>query len=219
MGKEELIDISINADIDSIGEEKVIEEEKLSKWQHFFLIKGEHPLNEHLFDNEPYDIDTILTFEDDKKLDKSNASIWQKIIGLIWDPIYAPPSERKYIAKIDLYIHIYAIFACFIKYLDQTNIKNAYVSGMKEDLNMYGSNDYNLLTTFFNIGYLSSSVPMSLLMKYIRPSLILPFTEVSWTIIVMSMAAAKNKETLFVLRFFQGILESNSFPGLGSIIG
>lgn len=35
-------------------------------------------------------------------------------------------------------------YACFflikgLRYLDQTNIQNAYVSGMKEDLGLYGN--------------------------------------------------------------------------------
>lgn len=192
---------------------------KTNKWSFFFLIKGEHPINKCIFDDEPYNIDTILTFEDHLRFDKNNSPKWKKVVSFIWDPILLPPSERKYVTRIDFFIFIYAIFACFIKYLDQTNINNAYVSGMKEDLNMYGSNDYNLLTTFFNIGYIGFSVPMALLIKHFRPSVILPLSEVTWTIIVMCMALAKSKRTIFILRFFQGVISSSSFPGLTMIIG
>lgn len=38
-----------------------------------------------------------------------------------------------------------------IKYLDQTNITTAYVSGMSEDLGFHG-NELNLFTTYFNVG-------------------------------------------------------------------
>lgn len=190
-----------------------------SSWSAVFLIKGSHPANKNIFDNGPYNIDTILTFEDHLRPNTTNASRWKKAISFIWDPILLPPSERKYVTRIDFFIFIYAILACFIKYLDQTNINNAYVSGMKEDLVMFGSNDYNLLTTFFNIGYLGFSVPMALLIKHFRPSIVLPLCEVLWTIIVMCMAAAKSKQTIFILRFFQGIISSSSFPGLTMIIG
>lgn len=37
-------------------------------------------------------------------------------------------------------------------------IANAYVSGMKEDLNFQG-NEYNLLQTFFTCGYLVGQIP------------------------------------------------------------
>lgn len=221
MGKED-----IQVDIDETGSTQhsiTVEEEgveRYNKWKFIFLnTKYEHPLNEHIFDDEPYTIDTLLTYEDDFRGDKSKASGWKKFIGFFCDPIFLPPSERKYVAKIDFFIFIYAIFACFIKYLDQTNINNAYVSGMKEDLNMYGSNDYNLLTTFFNVGYLSCSIPMGILLKYVRPSIILPTCEVIWTGIVMCMASVKNKETVYGLRFLQGVIEASSFPGLTTIIG
>ncbi len=193
--------------------------EVANKWKFFFLNEPGHPLNADLFDGEDYDIDTILTYEDDQRTDKKTAPVWKKIIGFFWDPIFLPPSERKYMLKIDFFIYIYAILACFIKYLDQTNINNAFVSGMKEDLNMYGSNDYNLLTTYFNIGYLSFSVPMSILMKYIRPSILLPSCEILWTFLVMIMAVAKNKETIYGLRLLQGVIEASSFPGLTMLIG
>lgn len=225
MSKGEQIQIEIDdaAALSSVDDQLRLEENRhdpFHKWSFiFFNTKKEHPLNETLFDGELYTIDTMLTYEDELRGDKEHCPTWKKIIGFIWDPIFLPPSERKYLAKIDLFIFIYAIFACFIKYLDQTNINNAYVSGMKEDLNMYGSNDYNLLTTFFNIGYLSFSIPMAILLKYIRPSILLPASELAWTIVVMCMATVKKKQTVFGLRLLQGILEANSFPGLNTVIG
>ena len=50
---------------------------------------------------------------------------------------------------------------------------NAYVSGMKEDLNFHG-NQYNLLATFFTCGYLAGQIPSQLLLTkrtYTHPSL------------------------------------------------
>ncbi|RFU27155.1 hypothetical protein B7463_g9180, partial [Scytalidium lignicola] len=41
--------------------------------------------------------------------------------------------ERKYVRKVDLYLFSYIMLGYFIKSLDQTNISNAFVSGMKED--------------------------------------------------------------------------------------
>jgi hypothetical protein len=40
----------------------------------------------------------------------------------------------------------------FMNYLDRSNLANAYVSGMKEELNFTG-NQYNLINTCFTIGY------------------------------------------------------------------
>jgi ACS family pantothenate transporter-like MFS transporter len=42
-------------------------------------------------------------------------------------------------------------------------IANAYVSGMKEDLHFTGA-DYNLLSTFFIIGYVIGQVPSQMVL-------------------------------------------------------
>lgn len=44
-------------------------------------------------------------------------------------------------------------------------IANAYVSGMKEDLNIHGD-QYNLLTTFFTCGYLVAQIPSQFILTY-----------------------------------------------------
>ncbi|KAK8047151.1 hypothetical protein PG996_015215 [Apiospora saccharicola] len=67
--------------------------------------------------------------------------------SVLWDSLDKTPEERKFIAKIDWWILSYCCVSYFVKHLDQTNISNAYVSGMKEDLFLTG-NDLNLLTTF-----------------------------------------------------------------------
>jgi hypothetical protein len=56
--------------------------------------------------------------------------------------------------KIDFFILTYGCLAYFTKWLDQANLSNAYVSGMREDLNMQGT-DYNLAVTCFQVGKIS----------------------------------------------------------------
>lgn len=71
-------------------------------------------------------------------------------------------AERHLVWRLDLIFLFVGFLGYVFKYLDQTNIvslpvycliiadmqSNAYVSGMKEDLNLYG-NELNLFTTFF----------------------------------------------------------------------
>ncbi|KAL1967679.1 hypothetical protein VTN77DRAFT_2936 [Rasamsonia byssochlamydoides] len=107
----------------------------------------------------------------------------------------------------------------FIKYLDQQNYSNAFVSGMQEDLHLYG-NERNLLVTYFNIGLIIGTVPSQLIqLKYVRPSIWIPTCELLWSVLVMAMGGAKNIQTLYALRFFVGLLESCSFPGYAALLG
>ncbi|PMD30100.1 MFS general substrate transporter [Hyaloscypha variabilis F] len=127
--------------------------------------------------------------------------------------------ERKYVRKVDLYLFSYIMLGYFIKSLDQTNYSNAFVSGMKEDLNMYG-NQRNFLTTYFNIGIIIGTVPAQMIqLKWIRPSILIPSCELAWSFLVMAEAGAKNYQTLYVLRFFIGFFESCSFPGYAALLG
>jgi ACS family pantothenate transporter-like MFS transporter len=59
----------------------------------------------------------------------------------------------RLLQKIDFFILTYGCLAFFTKWLDQANLSNAYVSGMREDLNMKGT-DFNLAVTCFQVGKL-----------------------------------------------------------------
>lgn len=84
---------------------------------------------------------------------------------------------------------------------------------------MYGINDYNMLTALFNNACLVFSVPMALLMKYVRLGILLPSCEELWTFVAMIMAVAKNKDVIYGLRFLQDVIEASTFAGLTFMIG
>ncbi|TDZ18220.1 Pantothenate transporter FEN2 [Colletotrichum orbiculare MAFF 240422] len=60
-----------------------------------------------------------------------------------------PKEERAFLWRLDLFFLTIGFLGYMFKYIDQTNISNAYVSGMKEDLGLLG-NELNYFTTFFN---------------------------------------------------------------------
>lgn len=97
-------------------------------------------------------------------------SRWRCIIGIVWDTFDGTPQERRYVRKLDTFLLSYMCLAYFIKQLDQTNISNAFVSGMQEDLALYG-NERNWLNTWFNIGILLGTIPSQLIqVEHVRPS-------------------------------------------------
>ncbi|KAJ0385397.1 hypothetical protein COL922a_006467 [Colletotrichum nupharicola] len=60
-----------------------------------------------------------------------------------------PKEERAFLWRLDLFFLTIGFLGYMFKYIDQTNISNAYVSGMKEDLSLFG-NELNYFTTFFS---------------------------------------------------------------------
>lgn len=52
---------------------------------------------------------------------------WQ---SYIWDSLDKSPEERRFLFKLDSAVLTFACLGYFIKALDQSNINNAFVSGM-----------------------------------------------------------------------------------------
>lgn len=68
-----------------------------------------------------------------------------------WYQWFAPddtPEERRLIVKLDCLIMIFVFLAYWAKVLDSSATSTAYVSGMKEDLKLYG-NELNYLNTTY----------------------------------------------------------------------
>jgi ACS family pantothenate transporter-like MFS transporter len=77
----------------------------------------------------------------------------KKLKVIIWGRTPENPVEMSLLLKMDWFILSYVTLIYWVNYLDRTNLANAYVSGMQEDLNMKGK-DFNLINTCFNIGFL-----------------------------------------------------------------
>ncbi|KAK4161376.1 major facilitator superfamily domain-containing protein [Cladorrhinum sp. PSN259] len=128
------------------------------------------------------------------------------------------PGEAKLVRKIDFFILTFCCLSYFLNYLDRTNLSNAYVSGMKEDLSFRG-NQLNQINTCFTIGYVLGQIPSNLSLQYIKPSRFFPSAMIVWAGLTMLTASVKNPQSIMAIRFFQGIAESTTFVGTHYILG
>ncbi|EOO02300.1 putative major facilitator superfamily transporter protein [Phaeoacremonium minimum UCRPA7] len=140
---------------------------------------------------------------------------WQRVKSrLVWfQKQETTPLERDLVRRLDLFLMSYGCISQVIKYLDQTNISSAYVSGMKEDLGLYG-NELNYFSTFFNVSYCLMLIPSQVILTYVRPSYWLPGLEIGWGVITGLIALAQNAKHVYVLRVFLGLFESSAWPGM-----
>ncbi|KAI0729286.1 MFS general substrate transporter [Fomitopsis betulina] len=145
-------------------------------------------------------------------------AIKRPLSSYVWDTWNKPPQERKFLAKLDSCLLIYAALSYFSKYLDQQNVTNAYVSGMQQDLGLHG-NQLNYITTAWTCGYVIGQIPANMLITRIRPSIWIPLTEVVWSVLTMTLASSKNFTTLVVIRFFVGLAESSFYPAMQYVTG
>ncbi|KAJ5453526.1 uncharacterized protein N7458_004482 [Penicillium daleae] len=136
----------------------------------------------------------------------------------IWDTFDKSPEERRLLFKLDTAILTFASLGYFIKYLDQININNAFVSGMKEDLGLYG-NQLNYMQTCWTVGYVIGEIPSNILLTKVRPRYWIPAAELLWTVLTFSLSRCNTATQFYVLRFFIGLAESTFYPGMQYIIG
>ncbi|OCF42530.1 hypothetical protein I317_03646 [Kwoniella heveanensis CBS 569] len=119
----------------------------------------------------------------------------QRITGWVFlnDPEWSEEKRREQslVRRLDIFFMTYAAFSSIVKWLDQNNVQNAYVSGMQKDLSLYG-NELNYFTTYFNIGYVIM-IPFSVyfMNDWIRPSIWLATAELLWGIATAGLAAVK----------------------------
>ncbi|KAH7398107.1 pantothenate transporter liz1 [Cadophora sp. MPI-SDFR-AT-0126] len=127
-------------------------------------------------------------------------------------------AERKLLRKLDWSILLIGCLGFFMKFLDQTNLINAYISGMKEDLYMDG-NEYTYATSLYTIAYAIMQVPSTLIVQRVRPALWLMFMEVGWGIWTLAQAGMENTNQLYAFRFLVGLFESSFSPVMTYLIG
>ncbi|KAL5599259.1 hypothetical protein FOVSG1_007071 [Fusarium oxysporum f. sp. vasinfectum] len=121
------------------------------------------------------------------------------------------------ILKLDCLLLTWTFIAGIMKEMDQSATTQAYVSGMREALSLYG-NELVFFNTYFSIGYAIGLVPGQLAQTRVRPSLFLPTCEIIWGLFVIVTCKAQNATTVYALRFFLGLFSAVFWPSVVSLI-
>ncbi|GFF24671.1 probable transporter SEO1 [Aspergillus udagawae] len=114
--------------------------------------------------------------------------------------------ERQLIFKLDLLIVPYAFLAYWTKYIDQSNINNAYVSGLSDDLNLHG-NALVHLQTMYTVGAVLGQIPFAYLFTKFPMSWVIPALDISWGVFTLLQYRATSYGELMAYRFLVGWFE------------
>ncbi|USW51509.1 Putative major facilitator superfamily, MFS transporter superfamily [Septoria linicola] len=122
-------------------------------------------------------------------------------------------AEKRLVRKLDRWLSPMMVLVFLVSYLDRSNIGNAAIAGMSEDLNLSGS-QLNVAVTVFYVTYIAFEIPSSLILKTARPSRLIPAFIISWSLVVIGSAFMRNYATLLATRLLLGAFESGLFPCL-----
>ncbi|UPK91958.1 hypothetical protein LCI18_002893 [Fusarium solani-melongenae] len=134
-------------------------------------------------------------------------------------------AEKKLLCKIDMFL-LPTIWAVYLlsymvrtthKNQDRSNIGNARVAGMGDDLDLTDDR-YYLVVVLFQIGYVLAEVPSNMILSRSRPSLFIPALMIFWGVSCAVIAAVQSWRQLVGLRFLLGVAEAGFSPAVMFII-
>ncbi|KIW23309.1 uncharacterized protein PV07_11518 [Cladophialophora immunda] len=130
------------------------------------------------------------------------------------DDLHVPideAEEKKLIRKVDfLILPLIAVNYAFF-YIDKTTLSYAAIFGIRDDLNLHGT-QYSWLSSLFYFGFLAWAFPTNFLMQRLPLGKYLGFNIFMWGFFLMLQAACNSFATLGVLRALAGAAEACSDP-------
>lgn len=128
------------------------------------------------------------------------------------DEEWVKQADKKLLRKIDARLLPTMVFMYLLNFLDRSNLAQARLGTLEEDLGMKGT-DFNLATSIFFVGYLLMQLPSNMLITRLRPSIYLGTACCLWGVVSTCNAAVHDFKSLIVVRFFLGFVEAPFFPG------
>ncbi|KAF3808301.1 Pantothenate transporter liz1 [Colletotrichum gloeosporioides] len=144
--------------------------------------------------------------------------VFPKLREIVWGRPAATSAERRLIVKLDIVILSFCCLMYWVNYLDRMNLNNAYVSGMREDLDFHG-NQLNVINTIFYGGYVLGQIPNNLALQKLPPRLYFPACMIAWGLLTLGTGLVHHPWQIMILRFFQAVFESSTFVGCHYILG
>ncbi|KAH6650432.1 major facilitator superfamily domain-containing protein [Chaetomium tenue] len=121
--------------------------------------------------------------------------------------------ERRLLWKLDWILMPWLCFLYLLAFLDRTNIGNAKIAGLFDDLDLTVPS-YNATLTIFFVSYALFEPLTNILLKRLRPSIFIPIIMILWGASMLGMGFVRNWSGLMAARWFLGLTEAGLFPGV-----
>lgn len=105
-----------------------------------------------------------------------------------------------------------------LAFLDRTNIANASIFGLQNDLGLTGT-QYNTALTIFFVPYIVFEIPSNILLKKLKPHVWLSACMFLFGLVTVCQGLVQGYSGLLATRFFLGLAETGMFPGSFYLIG
>ncbi|KAK3934203.1 hypothetical protein QBC46DRAFT_400459 [Diplogelasinospora grovesii] len=121
--------------------------------------------------------------------------------------------DRKLLRRLDFKLIPWLCLLYLLAFLDRTNIGNAKIAGLSQELHLT-TPSYNSTLTIFFVSYAVFEPITNILLKRMRPSVFIPIIMVFWGASMLGMGFVYNWSGLMAARWFLGLAEAGLFPGV-----
>ena len=147
-----------------------------------------------------------------QELEKGDLAAREQNHGQIQREHIDPAVEKRVIRKMDRTVVPLVMALYLLAFLDRSNIGNARIAGMEEDLNLEGDR-YDWLLTIFYISYILFQW-QALMWKLIPPHIWCAFCVFGWGLVSTVQAGIHTWGAEMALRFVMGATEAGYGPGI-----
>ncbi|KAK3711597.1 hypothetical protein LTR37_009588 [Vermiconidia calcicola] len=152
---------------------------------------------------------------DEKSLSSVNrehaATIEEEGLALGFDAA----ETSKLLRKVDYRLIPVLAFLYLLAFLDRSNLGNAKVAGLEEDLQLTGT-QYNLAATVFFFPYCLLEIPANVMLKLLRPSRWIGCLVIAWGTVTTCTGSIESYHGLIISRgiFYCAASLAGAFSGL-----
>lgn len=126
-------------------------------------------------------------------------------------------ATKKLLRRLDWHIIPFMSLIYLLCFLDRTNIGNARLDHLEQDLKLHGLQYNDCLAVLFPF-YIAAEIPSNIMMKRTRPSIWLTFIMFFWSLAMICQGFVTNYSGLMATRVFLGVFEGGLFPGVNYYI-
>ncbi|KAF2446267.1 MFS general substrate transporter [Karstenula rhodostoma CBS 690.94] len=156
-----------------------------------------------------------------EKIEKGEESLKRVHIPEIekTDPTWNDPADipaeldKRITRKLDRRLMPWLFGLWLLAFIDRSNIGNAKIDGMVQDLRL-DSNKFNIALAVFYVPYILWDVPSNLVIKHLKAGYYLPGLLIVWGLVSMCTGFVKSYAGLLVARFFLGLAEGGLLGGM-----
>lgn len=130
--------------------------------------------------------------------------------------VISSKTEAALVRKQDLRVLPMIFLMYFFTFLDRTNLGNARIAGMQEDLGL-GTYGFNIGACLYYAVYFFADIPAALSVKKLG-FIMLPISCIAFGAVTIGTAFIHNRASFYAVRILLGLTESFQFPGLSYVV-